>query len=110
MVWYSVLTAPPAPVGPPSIEEAQSTGQNLGVVNLHGELIVKGRNLETVTEVMLCDEHQKTFSTVPVTWDAANGRLYVQAISFTGESPGIGYLKVKTTDAFNTFGVEFGSA
>ena len=49
MVWYSVLTAPPAPVGPTSIEEAQSTGQNLGVVNLHGDLIVKGRNLEAVT-------------------------------------------------------------
>ena len=101
---------PPAPVGAPGIEEAQSTGQNDGVVNLHGDLTVKGQNLETATAVELCDEHQEAFATVPVAWDAANGRLYAQAISYTGENPGIGYLKVTTAGGSDTFGVEFVSA
>ena len=101
---------PPAPVGAPGIEEAQSTGQNPGTVNLHGDLTVKGQNLETATAVELCDEHQEVFSTVPVAWDAANGRLYAEEISYTGENPGIGYLKVTTTGGTDTFGVEFVSA
>ena len=98
------------PVGRPGIEEAQSTGQNPGVVNLHGDLTVKGQNLETATAVELCDEHQEAFATVPVAWDAANGRLYAEAISFTGENPGIGYLKVTTAGGTDSFGVEFVSA
>ena len=98
------------PVGRPGIEEAQSTGQNDGVVNLHGDLTVKGQNLETATAVELCDEHQEAFATVPVAWDAANGRLYAQAISFTGEAPGVGYLKVTTAGGTDSFGVEFVSA
>ena len=98
------------PVGAPGIEEAQSTGQNPGVVNLHGDLTVKGQNLETATAVELCDEHQEAFATVPVAWDAANGRLYAEAISYTGEAPGIGYLKVTTAGGTDTFGVEFVSA
>ena len=101
---------PPTPVGAPSIEEAQSTGQNPGTVNLHGDLTVKGQNLETATAVELCDEHQEAFATVPVAWDAANGRLYAQAISFTGENPGVGYLKVTTAGGSDSFGVEFVSA
>ena len=100
----------PEPVGAPGIEEAQSTGQNPGVVNLHGDLTVKGQNLETATAVELCDEHQEAFATVPVAWDAANGRLYAEAISFTGENPGIGYLKVTTAGGTDSFGVEFVSA
>ena len=98
------------PVGRPGIEEAQSTGQNPGVVNLHGDLTVKGQNLETATAVELCDEHQEAFATVPVAWDAANGRLYAEAISYTGEAPGIGYLKVTTAGGTDSFGVEFVSA
>ena len=98
------------PVGRPGIEEAQSTGQNPGVVNLHGDLTVKGQNLETATAVELCDEHQESFATVPVAWDAANGRLYAEAISYTGEAPGIGYLKVTTAGGTDSFGVEFVSA
>ena len=101
---------PPAPVGAPGIEEAKSTGQNDGVVNLHGDLTVKGQNLETATAVELCDEHQEAFATVPVAWDAANGRLYAEAISFTGENPGIGYLKVTTAGGSDSFGVEVVSA
>ena len=101
---------PPAPVGAPGIEEAQSTGQNPGTVNLRGDLTVKGQNLETATAVELCDEHQEAFATVPVAWDAANSRLYAQAISYTGEAPGIGYLKVTTAGGTDTFGVEFVSA
>ena len=101
---------PPAPVGAPGIEEAKSTGQNDGVVNLRGDLTVKGQNLETATAVELCDEHQEAFATVPVAWDAANGRLYAEAISFTGENPGIGYLKVTTAGGTDSFGVEFVSA
>ena len=101
---------PPAPVGAPGIEEAKSTGQNPGVVNLRGDLTVKGQNLETATAVELCDEHQEAFATVPVAWDAANGRLYAEAISYTGENPGIGYLKVTTAGGTDTFGVEFVSA
>ena len=101
---------PPAPVGAPSIEEAKSTGQNAGVVNLRGDLTVKGQNLETATAVELCDEHQEAFATVPVAWDAANSRLYAEAISFTGENPGIGYLKVTTAGGADSFGVEFVSA
>jgi hypothetical protein len=96
--------------GTPGIEEAQSTGQNPGVVNLHGDLTVKGQNLETATAVELCDERQEAFSTVPVAWDAANSRLYAEAISFTGENPGIGYLKVTTAGGADSFGVEFVSA
>ena len=102
--------AAPEPVGAPGIEEAKSTGQNDGVVNLHGDLTVKGQNLETATAVELCDEHQEAFATVPVAWDAANGRLYAEAISFTGEAPGIGYLKVTTAGGTDSFGVEFVSA
>ena len=98
------------PVGRPGIEEAKSTGQNPGVVNLHGDLTVKGQNLETATAVELCDEHQEAFATVPVAWDAANGRLYAEAISYTGENPGIGYLKVTTAGGSDSFGVEFVSA
>ena len=101
---------PPAPVGAPSIEEAQSTGQNPGTVNLHGDLTVKGQNLETATAVELCDEHQEAFATVPVAWDAANSRLYAEAISYTGDAPGIGYLKVTTAGGADSFGVEFVSA
>ena len=101
---------PPAPVGAPGIEEAKSTGQNDGVVNLRGDLTVKGQNLETATAVELCDEHQEAFATVPVAWDAANGRLYAEAISFTGENPGIGYLKVTTAGGSDSFGVEVVSA
>ena len=100
----------PGPVGAPGIEEAKSTGQNDGVVNLRGDLTVKGQNLETATAVELCDEHQEAFATVPVAWDAANGRLYAEAISFTGENPGIGYLKVTTAGGTDSFGVEFVSA
>ena len=100
----------PEPVGAPGIEEAQSTGQNPGTVNLRGDLTVKGQNLETATAVELCDEHQEAFATVPVAWDAANSRLYAQAISFTGEAPGIGYLKVTTAGGTDSFGVEFVSA
>ena len=98
------------PVGRPGIEEAQSTGQNPGVVNLRGDLTVKGQNLETATAVELCDEHQEAFATVPVAWDAANGRLYAEAISYTGEAPGVGYLKVTTAGGTDSFGVEFVSA
>ena len=98
------------PVGAPGIEEAKSTGQNDGVVNLHGDLTVKGQNLETATAVELCDEHQEAFATVPVAWDAANSRLYAEAISYTGEAPGIGYLKVTTAGGTDSFGVEFVSA
>ena len=47
---------------------------------------------------------------MPVAWDAANGRLYAQAISYTGEAPGIGYLKVTTAGGTDSFGVEFVSA
>ena len=101
---------PPTPVGAPSIEEAQSTGQNAGVVNLHGDLIVKGQNLETATAVELCNENEEAFATVPVAWDAANSRLYAQAISYTGEAPGVGYLKVTTAGGTDSFGVEFVSA
>ena len=98
------------PVGRPGIEEAQSTGQNAGTVNLRGDLTVKGQNLETATAVELCDEHQEAFATVPVAWDAANSRLYAEAISYTGEAPGIGYLKVTTAGGTDSFGVEFVSA
>ena len=36
------------------------------------------------TLTMLCDEHEQTFLTVPVTWDTANIKLYAQAVSYTG--------------------------
>ena len=111
ILFYAVRQQPNrATVGAPGIEEAQSTGQNDGVVNLRGDLTVKGQNLETATAVELCDEHQEAFATVPVAWDAANSRLYAQAISFTGEAPGIGYLKVTTAGGTDSFGVEFVSA
>ena len=98
------------PVGAPGIEEAKSTDQNDGVVNLHGDLTVKGQNLETATAVELCNEREEAFATVPVAWDAANGRLYAEAISYTGEAPGVGYLKVTTAGGADSFGVEFVSA
>ena len=72
--------------------------------------VVQGLSGEAATAVELCDEHQEAFATVPVAWDAANSRLYAQAISYTGENPGIGYLKVTTAGGTDTFGVEFVSA
>ena len=63
-----------------------------------------------IVETEFVFEGEGVRGTVPVAWDAANGRLYAEAISYTGEAPGIGYLKVTTAGGADSFGVEFVSA
>ena len=97
----------PEPVPAPTITRAGSTGEAENTVNCYGgDLTVEGTNLETATQVQLCDEHEAAFDTVDVTY--ADGRLTAPAGTIVAPSnPGHGYVKVTTEGGSATIGVEY---
>ena len=100
-------TPGPEPVPAPTITRAGSTGEAENTVNCYGgDLIIEGTNLETATQVQLCDEHEAAFDTVDVTY--ADGRLTAPAGTIVAPSnPGHGYVKVTTSGGSATIGVEY---
>ena len=99
----------PEPVGEPTITRAGSTGEAENTVNCYGgDLVVEGTNLETATQVELCDEHEDAFDTVDVTY--ADGRLTAPAGTIVAPSnPGHGYVKVTTAGGTALHAVEYAS-
>ena len=97
----------PEPVSAPTITRAGSTGESENTINCYGgDLTVEGVNLETATQVKLCDEHEEAFDTVDVTY--ADGRLTAPAGTIVAPSnPGHGYVKVTTEGGSATIGVEY---
>lgn len=95
------------PVAAPTITAAYSTGKEGDTILCGGgDLVVEGDNLETVTQVELCNDEGEAFDTIDVTY--AEGKLTAPAGTIIDPSnPGTGLVKVTTDGGTATRAVTY---